>query len=88
MLDSELLVGDIGLEVTVRTRRGHRLPDATTMLGGIGDVLQARRTGADLEHLGPLARVGCFEDDAQVQEIHYRSRVTTKVATAPVEARP
>jgi hypothetical protein len=42
------------------------------MLGGIGDVLQARATGADVAHLGPLALVACFRDDAQIQEIHYR----------------
>jgi hypothetical protein len=72
MLGREVLVGDISLEVTLSAPSGHRLPDATNMLGGIGDVLQARSTGADLEHLGPLAQVACFEDDAQIQVIHYR----------------
>lgn len=72
MLGRDLLVGDVGLDVTVSAPRGHRLPDATNMLGGIGDVLQGRSTGADVEHLGSLARVACFKDDAQIQEIHYR----------------
>lgn len=72
MRGRELLVGDIGLDVTTSAPRGHRLPDATNMLGGIGDVLQARSTGADIEHLGSLARVACFDDDSQIQEIHYR----------------
>lgn len=70
--DRELLVGDISLEVSLTAPSGTRLPDATNMLGGIGDVLQARTTGAKVEHLGHLARVGCFYDDAQIREIHYR----------------
>jgi len=68
----ELLVGDISLEVSLTAPSGTRLPDATNMLGGIGDVLQARTTGANVEHLGRLARVACFYDDAQIREIHYR----------------
>ncbi len=72
MAGRELLGGDLSLEVSVTAPSGTRLPDATNMLGGIGDVLQARTTGADVEHLGRLARVGCFYDDAQIREIHYR----------------
>ncbi len=72
MADRDLLPGDMSLKVNITAPRGTRLPDATNMLGGIGDVLQARTTGADVEHLGLLARVGCFNDDAQIQEIHYR----------------
>lgn len=65
------LSGDIELEVTVSAPRGHRLPDATNMLGGIADALQARPTGANIEHLGALATVACFEDDAQIQRVRY-----------------
>jgi Holliday junction resolvase RusA-like endonuclease len=72
MADCELLDGDISLDVTVTAPRRRVTPDATNMLGGIADVLQTRPTGADVEHLGPLAQVGCFLDDAQIREIHYR----------------
>lgn len=72
MRDRELFVGDVCLDVTVTARRRDRLPDATNMLGGIADVLQARTTGADVAYLGPLASVACFHDDAQIREIHYR----------------
>ena len=72
MADRGLFTGEIALEVTVTAPRGHLLPDATNMLGGIGDVLQARATGADVQHLGTLAEVACFLDDAQIQQIHYR----------------
>ncbi len=72
MADRSLPLGDISLEVNITAPRGTRLPDATNMLGGIGDVVQARTTGADVKHLGPLARIGCFDDDAQIQETHYR----------------
>ena len=72
MSGRELLAGDICLDVTLTAPRRQRLPDATNMLGGIGDALQARATGADVEHLGPLGSVACFHDDAQIQELHYR----------------
>lgn len=63
--------GDVELEVLVTAPPGHRLPDATNMLGGIGDVLQARVTGADVRPLGTVASVACFDDDAQIRRIHY-----------------
>lgn len=72
MSNCEPLAGDLRLDVTLTAPRVQRLPDATNMLGGIGDVLQARATGADVEHLGPLGSVACFHDDAQIQEIRYR----------------
>jgi hypothetical protein len=72
MSGHELLTGDICLEVTLTTPIGGRFPDATNMLGGIADALQARATGADVEHLGALGSVACFHDDAQIREIHYR----------------
>jgi hypothetical protein len=72
MADCSILDGDISLDVTVIAPAGRQMPDATNLLGGIGDVLQARATGADVEHLGPLAQVACFHDDAQIREVHYR----------------
>lgn len=71
MVDRGLLDGPIGLDVTVTAARDARLPDATNMLGGIGDVLQARTAGANIEHLGALAHVACFHDDAQIQQIRF-----------------
>lgn len=79
MAGRPLLGGELSLEVSVTAPSRTRLPDATNMLGGIGDVLQARTTGADVEHLGRLARVGCFYDDAQIREIHYRRTEQDKV---------
>jgi hypothetical protein len=84
MSDCELLAGDIRLDVTLTAPTGLRLPDATNMLGGIGDVLQARVTGADVEHLGPLGSVACYQDDAQIREIHYRRREGPELAYAVV----
>ena len=72
MIDRQPLTGAISVDVTVNAPRGHLLPDATNMLGGIGDVLQARRSGADVEHLGDLDRAACYYDDAQIQAIKYR----------------
>jgi hypothetical protein len=72
MHDCEVITGDIALDVTITARKGDRLPDATNMLGGLADVLQARTTGADVDYLGPLASVACSHDDAQIREIQYR----------------
>jgi hypothetical protein len=74
MSGHDVLSGDIRLDVTVTAPTTARLPDATNMLGGIGDVLQARATGAVVDHLGPLGAVACFLDDSQIQEIHFRRR--------------
>jgi len=72
MAGRELLVKPLRLSVVVRAPEGIHLNDATNLLGGIGDVLQARRTGADVTHLGDLANVACFLDDGQISEIYYR----------------
>lgn len=60
------------------------------MLGGIGDVLQARATGADIAYLGSLAFVACFQDDAQIREIRYRriddTRVGYMIVIRPLDA--
>lgn len=75
----EPLSGPIALTVTVRAPAGMCLSDATNFLGGIGDVLQLRETGADVTHLGPLAAIGCYHDDKQIEEIHYRQRTADAV---------
>lgn len=50
-----------------------RLNDATNLLGGVADVLQSdRRGGIDLTHLGDLAGVAVYRDDAQIREVIYR----------------
>lgn len=72
MRDRDLLSGALRVDVTLTVPPSERLPDATNLLGGIGDVLQARATGADVAHLGELSTVACFHDDAQIEEIHYR----------------
>ena len=61
----------IGLEVVVR-RPASVAGDATNCLGGIGDVLQSSRVGADVAHLGDLAAVHVYPDDKQIHEINYR----------------
>lgn len=68
----ELLTKPLRLSVVVRAPERMHLNDATNLLGGIGDVLQARSTGADVTHLGDLASVACFLDDGQISEIYYR----------------
>ena len=73
MAGRELLSGAIGLELLVSVPPGRRVADATNMLGGVGDVLQARSTGADTTHLGELADVACYSDDNQIHEITYKS---------------
>lgn len=72
MIHREILSGPLRLDVVVQAPEGTPLSDATNLLGGIGDVLQARTTGADVAHLGELAGVACFQDDAQITEIHYQ----------------
>lgn len=76
---ADLLKGNLSLDVEVFAPGSHRLPDATNMLGGIGDVLQARSTGVDVAHLGPLAQVAVFHDDSQIQQIRYSRRYRPEV---------
>jgi hypothetical protein len=72
--------GPVALELRVRAPSFVGLGDATNQLGGVGDVLQARRSGlVDTAHLDDLARVALFRDDAQIAEIHY-SRQSAPVA--------
>ena len=77
MAGREVLSGAIGLELLVSVPPERRVADATNMLGGVGDVLQARSTGADTSHLGALADVACYSDDNQIHEITYKNVVAT-----------
>lgn len=62
----------IGLELRVSAPPSSAVGDATNQLGGVGDVLQARRSRlVDTVHLGDLAIVALFRDDAQIAEIRY-----------------
>lgn len=62
----------IGLEVTVlEPAEEHVLSDATNLLGGVADVLQAQRANAVLSHLGELADCSLYANDAQICEVEY-----------------
>lgn len=63
----------IGLEVTV-TAPAAPDSDATNYLGGIADVLEVKHRRGPLPHLGDLAEVALYDNDKQVQEVHYRWR--------------
>lgn len=88
MVGREPLAGPIRLDVVVRAPDGTRLNDATNLLGGIGDVLQARSTGADVTHLGELAGVACFLDDEQISEVHFRREQSEPVGYEVVITAP
>jgi hypothetical protein len=64
--------GEIALDLVVR---GPRRPpsDATNTLGGVGDVLQDKTAGRnlDLTHLGELGTVALYADDRQIRQVRY-----------------
>lgn len=65
----------IGLELILYAAEGRDPWDATNYLGGVGDVLQDKSRPLprlDLSHLGELRQVALYENDRQIQEIHYR----------------
>jgi hypothetical protein len=68
---------NLKLEVEVHTGPGEPPWDVTNYLGGISDVLEskAKRLIAQpgsVDHLGPLAEIGLYDDDRQIKEIAYR----------------
>lgn len=69
----------IGLDLTVMSPE-EPLADATNFLGGVGDVLEVKSRRGALEHLGPLAEVGLYENDRHIHEVHYRWRRAPEVA--------
>lgn len=73
----------VGLELLIRRPPRTRLNDATNLLGGIADVLQSDRRGViDLSHLGDLASVAIYRDDAQIRGVIYREEAG-RVAFVP-----
>lgn len=48
---------------------GQRVGDATNYLGGIGDVLEDKRRRQALDHLGELATVSLYRNDAQLHDV-------------------
>jgi hypothetical protein len=67
---------EIGLELIVR-RPTRPMSDATNYLGGVGDVLQDKVLGrnVDISHLGDLALVALYADDRQIRDIRYAEEV-------------
>jgi hypothetical protein len=70
--------GPIGLEMTLRCARDRMRGDATNYLGGVGDVLENKKPRGALEDLGALALVHRYENDRQIEEIHYRWEETAE----------
>ena len=75
----------IGIDVLVHAPHDARLPDATNLLGGIADVLEVKSRRELISpgvtaHLGELAKVGLYKDDAQIREVHYRRTVASSVS--------
>lgn len=62
------------IHVELRCPRDGTRSDATNYLGGITDVLQDKTPRGTLPQLGDLATVHLFDDDRQVEEIHFRCR--------------
>ena len=60
----------IGLELVVQTPDGFR-EDGLNLLGGVADVLQKNRRGADLSHVEDLVQVSLYHDDKQIREARY-----------------
>lgn len=62
----------LAMEVQVFCPRDRLRSDATNYLGGIAYVLQDKSQRGVLEHLGQLAAVQLFDDDHQLEELHYQ----------------
>lgn len=62
----------LGLELTVSCPRDRHRSDATNYLGGVGDVLESKAHRGALDHLGDLATFCLYENDRQIEEVHYR----------------
>lgn len=46
--------------------------DATNYLGGVGDVLENKNRRSAIQSLGDLMNVALYENDRQLQDVHYR----------------
>ena len=72
--------GEVALELTIRGP-GRPDGDATNFLGGLADVLQTTVSpNVDLTHLGDLAPIGLYIDDAQISCISYRELPAVEVS--------
>lgn len=61
----------ICMELTLRCLRDRMRGDATNYLGGIADVLEEKGHRAGIEHLAELAPVALYDNDRQIEQIHY-----------------
>ena len=62
----------VGLDlVVVESATSSPRSDATNLLGGVADVLQAHRVNVDTSHLGKLAAVSLYANDRQIREARY-----------------
>lgn len=71
----------VGLEVTA-TSPAAPDSDATNYLGGIADVLESKQHRGALPHLGDLAAVALYDNDRQIQEVHYRHQLGSPTSYA------
>lgn len=62
----------VGLELIVSCPRDRNRSDSTNYLGGVGDVLESKAHRGALEHLGDLATFSLYENDRQIEKVHYR----------------
>lgn len=71
----------LALDVHVESVTGTAPSDATNYLGGIGDVLEDKaRRAPSVDHLGPLAHVSVYANDAQIREVSYSEGVSSSGA--------
>ncbi|GLY20285.1 hypothetical protein [Micromonospora sp. NBRC 101691] len=65
--------GPVEIDLTLRCPPGHRTSDASTLLGGVCAVLQARKrvSTIGLAHLGVLVDVALYADDRQIRRLSY-----------------
>jgi hypothetical protein len=61
----------VGLELRIACPRDGNRSDATNYLGAITDVLEDKGHRGPLEHLGELASFGLYDNDRQIEEVHY-----------------
>ena len=64
-------VSPLGLELRIFAPSKKVPSDATNYLGGIGDTLENKDRRGKLDHLGHLAFVHLYQNDSQIQEVHY-----------------
>jgi hypothetical protein len=63
----------LGLELTVVAVAAPP-SDGTNYLGGVADVLEEKNRRGALEHLADLSTVALYNNDRQIEEVHYYYR--------------